>query len=496
MSGSKFNISLFLVAVWMFSDALPAKEAEPPPKDETVAASQQQGMDENLEDDIPSDDPDDEQALENPRIVVHEDLDVLPNVHVVAGDETAVADQAGEQPDKGQSEKSRQTIKQFKDELDIEGTDESDYAIIQKTDKLMSWSRAPLTYIQENVPFLTRRNIIFFGRLELDGARYSSGVLEDDSGFSIRRLRLGLAGQVKFWSGWNYKLEVDLTDGENTLSDAYLSYHSEKWGTFRIGNQKVAQTLSGQASSLSIPFMERPLPVLAFTLTRRLGLGWDTHLKKVGANITLFSRDPNTGVGKFGWAARGYFNPTRAKFHVIHIGGSVMQLSADADARLRARPESHVTDIRLVDTGFWENVSTSTAIGLELAGARGPATFRSEFYRAEWILPERENPLFRGWYVEASRFLTGEMAHYRDGKFIRPNIKTDRGAWEVALRYSSIDLNDRFVTGGTEKNLSLGLNWYSKTHWRFMGNLIKVNADGPEGDQDPWIAQLRAQYYF
>jgi phosphate-selective porin OprO/OprP len=469
MSGSKLNIALFLLVVWMLSDALPASDTQTQ-KDESIALSQQQGMDENLED--------------------------LPDVHVISGDDSSTADLVAEQPDEGQSEKDKETIQQLKDELDIDGSDESAYVFLQKTDQLMNLSRAPLTYIEENVPFLTRRHIIFFGRLELDGARYNSGVLEDDSGFSIRRFRLGLAGRVKFWPGWNYKAEIDLTDGDNTLSDAYLSYRSDKWGTFRIGNQKVAQTLSGQTSSLSIPFMERPLPVLAFTLTRRLGIGWDTHLKKVGANITLFSRDPNKGVGSQGWAARGYFNPSRAKFHVIHIGGSVMQLSSDDDARLRALPESHVTDNQLVDTGVWEDVNTSSSFGLELAGARGPVTLRSEFYTAEWTRSEAENLSFKGWYVEGSWFLTGEMSHYRDGKFIRPNVKSDRGAWEFAVRVSSVDLNDHAVRGGTEKNLSLGVNWYSKTHWRFMGNLIKVKADGPQGDQDPWIIQFRSQYYF
>jgi len=67
----------------------------------------------------------------------------------------------------------------------------------------------------------------------------------------------------------------------------------------------------------------------------------------------------------------------------------------------------------------------------------------------------------------------------------------------LAARFSTIDLIDEDIVGGTEKNLSFGVNWYSKTHWRFMGNLIKVRAkDGPYGDQDPWIVQFRAQYYF
>jgi len=150
-----------------------------------------------------------------------------------------------------------------------------------------------------------------------------------------------------------------------------------------------------------------------------------------------------------------------------------------------------------VDTGIWSSVETSSALGLELAGSKGPVTIKSEFYRTEWSRPGGDNPQFKGWYAEASWFLTGEMAHYREGKFVRPNILSDNGAWELAARFSTIDLNDLDVAGGEQKNLSFAVSWYSRTHWRFMANLIKVKAEGgPEGDQDPWIAQLRAQYYF
>ena len=390
----------------------------------------------------------------------------------------------------------QQEKEQLKQELDIESGD-STHVVLDASNKLMEISYAPLTYIQENIPFLTKRDIIFFGRVEVDYSHYSSGILEDDSGFIIRRFRVGLAGRIRIWPGWNYKLEVDLTDGENNLSDLYLSWHSEKWGTIRIGNQKVAQTLSGQTSSLSIPFMERPLPVLAFTLQRRLGVGWDTHLKRLGANITLFGIDPNQQIGNTGWAARGYLVPVRGGGRVMHVGASFMQFKSAGDARLLARPESHTTDIRLVNTGVWTDVKSNSAAGLELAGSAGPVTIRSEFYRASWKRQGAGDPHFKGWYAEASWFLTGEKPHYRDGKFIRPTILGDNGAWEFAARFSTIDLNDQDIQGGTQKNLSFGVNWYSRIHWRFMANLIKVRAkDGPFGEQKPWIAQVRAQYYF
>ena len=75
------------------------------------------------------------------------------------------------------------------------------------------------------------------------------------------------------------------------------------------------------------------------------------------------------------------------------------------------------------------------------------------------------------------------------------------GAWELALRYSSINLNDNRVQGGKERNLTLGLNWYLSRKLRFMFNYIRAEVKDrrttpmvPEGDAD--IFQRRFQIEF
>lgn len=486
-----FTVKIMMLSTTLLLSAPPDTQAQSRDSSVSLAADEPlTGIQEDADDGMPKSERPAEQALGSPRIVVTENLKELPRVKVADSSEL---DNATED-----AAPALNPFQELKQELDIETTtNQTGSGLLDAPDTLMEISRLPLTYAQDHVPFLTKRNIIFFGRLELDFTNYSSGVLSDDSGLNIRRFRLGLAGSVKPWPNWNYKLELDLTDSENTLSDAYISWHSGDWGTLRIGSQKVTHSMSGGTSSVSTSFMEHSLPTLAFTLQHRLGVGYDFERNHWGGNITLFGIDPNEDVGSRGFSTRLFFNPSRGSTHVLHLGGSFMQLYGDDDAQLRARPESNKTDTRLVNTGVFPDVDLSSAFGIELAAAKDSFTFRSEVYGANWDRSEGKYNRFKGWYAEGSWFLTGEKAHYREGKFIRPNILSESGAWEVAARFSTLDLNDDDVQGGKQENVTLGLNWYTPVHWRIMGNVIKVNAhDGPYGDEDPWIVQVRVQYYF
>jgi len=83
------------------------------------------------------------------------------------------------------------------------------------------------------------------------------------------------------------------------------------------------------------------------------------------------------------------------------------------------------------------------------------------------------------------------------------------GAWEIAARYSTLNLTDSGVRGGGEKDITVGLNWYATSNVRFMLNYIKVNTDNDangtapllpgettHGHDDPSIVQARAQVDF
>ncbi len=74
---------------------------------------------------------------------------------------------------------------------------------------------------------------------------------------------------------------------------------------------------------------------------------------------------------------------------------------------------------------------------------------------------------FSGYHVTTSWILTGEMRDYRykSGTFgpvpiSRSVYQNGLGAWEVAARWSSIDLNDGAVAGGEMDILSLAASWW------------------------------------
>lgn len=338
---------------------------------------------------------------------------------------------------------------------------------------------------------LLGKSYTFFGRIEPEYAAYFNGVLEDEDEIELRRVRAGMVGVLS--DTVSYKAEFDLTDGSNSFSDFYLKWDSSRFGALTIGNQRVAQNLSAMTGAVSLLFMERPLPVTTFSLARRLAVSQDLYFNKFGVHGVFFTQDPNNDAGKYGASVRVITNPIRADGGMAHLGFSLVHEKMDREARYRTRPESHVTDIRLVDTGDYDDVSYQSILGVEVAGALGSFTSRLEGFASQWDRENSKDNIFYGAYLEIGTFLTGQDFRYRDGKFVKPQIEQGQKAWEAGVRVSWVDLNDGDVRGGIQKNAGFALNWYPRRNLRAQLNLIYYDAERDTGDESGWIAQTRVQ---
>ena len=333
---------------------------------------------------------------------------------------------------------------------------------------------------------LLGRKYFFFGRLEGDAALYSGDVFDGENGAELRRFRVGMAGVLS--DRLSYKGTFDLTDKSANLSDFYLKIDTSKLGSLTIGNQLVSQNLSAMTGSLSQLFMEFPLPVTTFSLSRRLGASHDYNSERWGGHGMVFFNDPNNDAGDRGWALRGFFNLTRSDAAVAHLGLSVVREKMNGEARHWTRTESHVTNIRLVDTGKLYDVDYQNIFGLEAAGARGSFTGRIEAFESSWERADNTKNQFHGAYMELGYFLTGQKFNYRQGKFVRPRLGEGLHAWEIGFRASWVDLNDEEIDGGEQFNLGLAVNYYLRQ------NLLHVKTDEVAGNESSWILQVRAQF--
>lgn len=355
------------------------------------------------------------------------------------------------------------------------------------------------------------------GRLQADAAFYDSNIPSGDS-TDFRRLFVDLRGTV--YRDWDYRFQYDFARPNGNTStrgirDAYFKYTGFDAGNITIGQFKAPFGLEHLTSSLNNTFLERGLNHV-FTPDRRIGVGFDT----AGDNWTFAiggfgspaesSEDNSNADSDEGWNLIGRVTATPFKSDngFLHVGLAARQNWAqetDSNVRFRERPEVHADGARLVDTGNIANVDDAQSYGLELAGVYGPFSVQSEFIQTKLQRDAAEDLTFDGWYVYASYFLTGESRPYKNGVFdrIKPNAAVGKGgygAWEVAARFSTVDLTDGSVIGGELDNATLGLNWYATDNVRFAANYVKVlDVDRPghvNDDLDGDIFAIRAQIDF
>ena len=359
-----------------------------------------------------------------------------------------------------------------------------------------------------------------------------------DSGENVRRARIGVVG--KFLSDWNFALIYDFggsSDGFggaapgslpggalSGIENAYLSYTGIKpfGGKMAIegGIMDLPYTLDEATSSNDMLFMERASAgviatnIAAGDFRSAVGTRWYNDVLWVGGYLTgpstgaihsASSLAPNGTSEQYGAVARVAGQIVSGKDYSLHLGADAQWLiqpprnlvTGAQTVTLSDRPELRIDPTTLVSTGAIANASGAQVYSVEAAATYGPLILQGEYFwfnvdrNANTGLPPVGAPSlkFEGGYAQAGLVLTGENHAYNPASASYSGIKPAHpfsldgggwGAWEVAGRVSTINLNNQLgtitgIAGGRQTVYTAALNWYVNGNVRFMLNYLHGN---------------------
>jgi phosphate-selective porin OprO/OprP len=360
------------------------------------------------------------------------------------------------------------------------------------------------------------------GRLQIDWAFVDDddeveelfGAQED--GAEIRRSRLDVRGLV--YGNIEWRTEYDFAGGDADFSNVYIGLLDVPViGNIRVGHFEQPLSLEKINSNSYLTFMERgtlngmlPGTANGIMLHKREFDGRLSWSGGVFRNSDSFGNAPDDESWNLSGRLTGLPWLREDGRQLVHLGVGFSHQDPGQDTlSYGSRPESHLVDT-LASTGDLAVNSVDT-LCLEAAAVYGPLSVQGEFAHS-WVNELRgasedddlPDPDFQGFYVYVCYFITGEHRPYdkSDGTFTRVRPKRNftlgddgvgPGAWEVALRYSHLDLDDTPVDGGELGNLTAGLNWYLNPCARVMFNYVFADVEDA-GDLN--IFQVRFQVAF
>jgi phosphate-selective porin OprO/OprP len=328
------------------------------------------------------------------------------------------------------------------------------------------------------------------------------------SGDLFRRARIGVDGVA--FGNWDYRILFDFggSGAENAgqVYETWVQYSGLKPFKFRVGAFAPLLGLDDQASTSSMPFIER---AVVSDLSRGLAAGDTRTAAQVfaggdhwlaaaavtgrtigvvnsGSVVTFTSAGSSTAAAtaniataqsygdQLGVTGRLAGTPIHGADYLVHLGvnGSYVEtppnttgpattgltpLNAEVVAFSNTQ-ELRVDGTKLINTGNMDAKHASTATA-EFAAQKGNLLLQSEYTvfnvnRSDGVA----DPTFHGYYVSGLWILTGERRAYNplsgafDGIPVAHPFSLSGhtwGAWEVGVRYSDMDLNYHAGAAGT-----------------------------------------------
>lgn len=399
---------------------------------------------------------------------------------------------------------------------------------------------------RSETPIRTGFSHEIFGRIQADTVTFGqdpaniSQVGHAPNGTDFRRVRMGIQG-----AGYEmlfYRLEVDFAEPSKVanfpepetvqgrrprITDAYIDVRKlPLLGTVRAGQFRVPLSIERTTSANNITFIERGLPQ-AFNPSRELGIMAFDHTSDYRFSWwnDLSTADSNSQAEQFGKAARlditdrlvclpWYDEPSGGRY-LFQMGAAYeYQNSRNVFQRYASTPEAILQfgDQQIIPT--FVNTGTfasrdNNLVQVEASTVLGPLSIQGEYYAVFVNQTAAPAAYLHGAYVFVSYFLTGENRVYNRNQgiydMVTPfanffrlrtadrEVATGPGAWEIAARFSTINLTDRNLQGGTLNDFTLGVNWYLNSQMRVMANWIHASLNRQNLSSNADVFLTRAQ---
>lgn len=292
--------------------------------------------------------------------------------------------------------------------------------------------------------------------------------------FSVRDFRITMSGQfrTKRIISWKAGFMYDDANRQWLVRETGLMVDvPELWGKFFIGRTKEGFSMNKVMVGYAGWTLERQMaldviPILAD------GIKWLGYLPKqrifwnIGAFADWLSHGQSFSTFKSQFDVRVGFLPLYKDGEVLHLGISYRHgVPVNDQIQVRSRPEVDPS-FHFIDTGKFPSIY-SNHIGGEAYYNSGPLMLGSEIYWHKFTSTQANDPVFFGGDIVASYILTGESRPYYTSTSIfgfvpvkRPVFAGGPGAWELLVRYSSLDLNGGTLQGGKFWRITPMVNWY------------------------------------
>jgi phosphate-selective porin OprO/OprP len=367
------------------------------------------------------------------------------------------------------------------------------------------------------------------------------------SGTNLRRAEIGFQGKV--FGDWSYYFLYEFgnptTEAPGHILNSYIQYDGlAPWG-FRIGVYAPPSNLEDGTAGADLMFFERNSPsnmqrgiagsegrdaisilymgdrlfgALSFTggkvqdtavfdeqqaLVGRtsylLYSDSDAHLL-VGANGTYVIKLPDAVANGSATLATVPGGTALATATLSDLPEFSVDSNGYKLANTGALPANHISQWGLETAGNYQNFYGQAGYyGFQVSRTPVAYTVFSAANTSGTTVVRPTSNNFSAWYLQSSWILTGESKAYvpATGTFTTPKpaqpfslSKGDWGAWELAARYSDLNLNDlvsntsnivtgwtatsktytyyNTVRGGDQRIITLGLNWYPNNAVRFL----------------------------